>query len=77
MFSPRARSSTPSHPGTATLRARAPAIVDGSKKAKAARFVKVYGDARTVDETNLARAQNPRAIGTMTSTARFPCPGPQ
>jgi hypothetical protein len=37
---------------------RARAIVDGSKKVKAARFVKVRGDDRAVDETSLARAQS-------------------
>lgn len=38
--------------------ARARAIVDGSKKAKSARFVKVRGDDRAVDEASLARAQS-------------------
>lgn len=42
----------------AAQEARARAIVDGSKKAKAARFVKVRGDDRTVDEASLARAQS-------------------
>lgn len=37
---------------------RARAIVDGSKKVKSARFVKVRGDDRAVDETSLARAQS-------------------
>ena len=38
--------------------ARARAIVAGDKKAKSARFVKVRGDDRNVDETSLARAQS-------------------
>ena len=42
----------------AAQEARARAIVDGSKKAKAARFVKVRGDDRTVDEASLARARS-------------------
>lgn len=42
----------------AAQEARARAIVDGSKPAKSARFVKVRGDDRTVDETSLARAQS-------------------
>ena len=42
----------------AVQEARARAIVDGTKKAKAARFVKVRGDDRAVDEANLARAQS-------------------
>ncbi|MGB0973269.1 MAG: IS1634 family transposase, partial [Mycobacterium sp.] len=42
----------------AAQEARARAIVDGSKKAKAARFVKVHGDDRAVDEASLARAQS-------------------
>ena len=42
----------------AAQEARARAIVAGDKKAKAARFVKVRGDDRTLDETNLARAQS-------------------
>jgi hypothetical protein len=42
----------------AAQEARARAIVDGSKKAKAARFVKVRGDDRAVDEASLARAQS-------------------
>jgi hypothetical protein len=37
---------------------RARAIVDGSKKVKSARFVKVRGDDRAVDEASLARAQS-------------------
>ncbi|WP_067967689.1 IS1634 family transposase [Mycolicibacter icosiumassiliensis] len=37
---------------------RARAIVDGSKPGKSARFVKVRGDDRTVDEPSLARAQS-------------------
>jgi hypothetical protein len=42
----------------AAQEARARAIVDGSKKTKAARFVKVRGDDRVVDEASLARAQS-------------------
>jgi hypothetical protein len=42
----------------AAQEARARAIVDGSKNAKAARFVKVRGDDRAVDEASLARAQS-------------------
>jgi len=42
----------------AAQEARARAIVDGSKKAKSARFVKVRGDDRAVDEASLARAQS-------------------
>jgi len=42
----------------AVQEARARAIVDGTKKAKTARFVKVRGDDRVVDEANLARAQS-------------------
>jgi hypothetical protein len=42
----------------AAQEARARAIVAGDKKAKSARFVKVRGDDRTVDEANLARAQS-------------------
>jgi hypothetical protein len=42
----------------AAQEARARAIVDGSKKAKSARFVKVRGDDRSVDEASLARAQS-------------------
>lgn len=38
--------------------ARARAIVDGQKKAKSARFVKVRGDDRSLDEASLARAQS-------------------
>jgi transposase len=38
--------------------ARARAIVDGEKKAKSARFVKVRGDDRSLDEASLARAQS-------------------
>ena len=40
----------------AAQEARARAIVDGTKKAKSARFVKVRGDDRTVDEANLTPA---------------------
>lgn len=42
----------------AAQEARARAIVDGSKKVKSARFVKVRGDDRAVDEASLARAQS-------------------
>ena len=42
----------------AAQEARARAIVDGDKKAKSARFVKVRGDDRIVDEASLARAQS-------------------
>lgn len=42
----------------AAQEARARAIVDGDKKAKSARFVKVRGDDRRFDETALARAQS-------------------
>jgi hypothetical protein len=42
----------------AVQEARARAIVDGSKKAKSARFVKVRGDDRRIDEASLARAQS-------------------
>jgi Transposase DDE domain len=42
----------------AAQEARARAIVDGSKKAKSARFVKVRGDDRRIDEASLARAQS-------------------
>ncbi|CAJ1501219.1 IS1634 family transposase [[Mycobacterium] burgundiense] len=42
----------------AAQEARARAIVDGSKAAKAARLVKVRGHDRVVDETSLARAQS-------------------
>jgi len=42
----------------AAQEARARAIVDGDKKAKSARFVKVRGDDRKFDETALARAQS-------------------
>jgi hypothetical protein len=42
----------------AAQEARARAIVDGDKKAKSARFVTVRGDARSFDETSLARAQS-------------------
>ena len=42
----------------AAQEARARGIVDGSKKAKAARFVRVHGDDRAVDEASLARAQS-------------------
>ncbi|MBU9764214.1 IS1634 family transposase [Mycobacterium sp. TNTM28] len=42
----------------AAQEARARAIVAGDKKAKAARFVKVRGDDRSLDEANLARAQS-------------------
>jgi transposase len=42
----------------ATQEARARAIVAGGKKVKSARFVKVRGDDRTVDEANLVRAQS-------------------
>ena len=101
MFSPTVRSSTPSHPGTATRRSTTPpcglnrsgtpnsTLVRGgrsgptrpnghgetrrpwpprrpghgrsstaSKKAKSARFVKVRGDDRRIDEASLARAQS-------------------
>ena len=46
------------HKTLAAQEARARAIVDGSKTAKAARFVKIRGDDRTVDEASLARAQS-------------------
>lgn len=42
----------------AAQEARARAIVAGEKKAKSARFVKVRGDDRSVDEASLARAQS-------------------
>ena len=42
----------------AAQEARARAIVAGDKKAKSARFVKVRGDDRAVDEASLARAQS-------------------
>ncbi len=42
----------------AAQEARARAIVDGTRQAKAARFVKVRGDDRTIDEASLARAQS-------------------
>jgi transposase len=42
----------------AAQEARARAIVAGEKKAKSARFVKVRGDDRSLDEANLARAQS-------------------
>ena len=42
----------------AAQEARARAIVDGSKKAKSARFVKIRGDDRRIDEASLARAQS-------------------
>ena len=42
----------------AAQEARARAIVDGDKKAKSARFVKVRGDDRSLDEASLARAQS-------------------
>lgn len=42
----------------AAQEARARAIVDGSKPGKTARFVKIRGEDRTVDETSLARAQS-------------------
>lgn len=42
----------------AAQEARARAIVDGTKKAKTARFVKIRGDDRAVDEASLARAQS-------------------
>ena len=42
----------------AAQEARARAIVAGETKAKSARFVKVSGDDRRFDETNLARAQS-------------------
>jgi hypothetical protein len=42
----------------AAQEARARAIVDGEKKAKSARFVKVRGDDRRFDEAGLARAQS-------------------
>jgi hypothetical protein len=42
----------------ATQEARARAIVDGEKKAKSTRFVKVRGDDRCLDEAALARAQS-------------------
>lgn len=42
----------------AAQEARARAIVEGSKKAKTARFVRVRGDDRAVDEASLARAQS-------------------
>ncbi len=42
----------------AAQQARARPIVDGDKKAKSARFVKVRGDDRTFDEAGLARAQS-------------------
>ena len=42
----------------AAQEARARAIVEGSKQAKTARFVKVRGDDRTLDEASLTRAQS-------------------
>ncbi|WP_204801013.1 IS1634 family transposase [Mycobacterium riyadhense] len=42
----------------AAQEARARAIVEGSKQAKTARFVKIRGDDRTIDESSLARAQS-------------------
>lgn len=42
----------------AAQEARARAIVNGDKKAKSARFVKVRGDDRSIDEASLARAQS-------------------
>jgi Transposase DDE domain len=42
----------------AAQEARARAIVAGDRKVKSARFVKVRGDDRAVDEANLARAQS-------------------
>jgi transposase len=42
----------------AAQEARARAIVEGEKKAKSARFVKVRGDDRRFDEAALARAQS-------------------
>ena len=42
----------------AAQEARARAIVNGDKKAKSARFVKVRGDDRNIDEASLARAQS-------------------
>lgn len=42
----------------AAQEARARAIIDGEKKAKSARFVKVCGDDRRFDEAGLARAQS-------------------
>jgi hypothetical protein len=42
----------------AAQEARARAIVAGDRKVKSARFVKVHGDDRAVDEANLARAQS-------------------
>jgi hypothetical protein len=42
----------------AAQEARARAIVNGDKKAKSARFVKVRGDDRIIDEASLARAQS-------------------
>jgi hypothetical protein len=42
----------------AAQEARARAIVEGSRQAKTARFVKVRGDDRTIDEASLARAQS-------------------
>lgn len=42
----------------AAQEARARAIVDGSKQANSARFVKARGDDRTLDEASLARAQS-------------------
>ena len=42
----------------AAQEARARAIVAGDKKAKSARFVKVRGDDRSLDEATLARAQS-------------------
>ncbi|BBZ03834.1 IS1634 family transposase [Mycolicibacterium chitae] len=42
----------------AAQEARARAIVEGSKAGKSARFVKVRGDDRTLDEASLARAQS-------------------
>jgi hypothetical protein len=45
------------HKTLTAQQARARAIVDGDKKAKSARFVKVRGADRTIDEAGLARAQ--------------------
>jgi hypothetical protein len=42
----------------AAQEARARAIVEGEKKVKSARFVKVRGDDRSFDEASLARAQS-------------------
>jgi hypothetical protein len=46
------------HKTLAAQEARARAIVEGERKVKSARFVKVRGDDRSVDEASLARARS-------------------